>query len=34
MNELQAGRMKRNPGNPALRGFFWVILPVANDRMT
>src|SRR5437016_1638032 len=34
MNELQAGRMKRDSSNSAFGGFLSAVLPVANDWMT
>jgi len=33
MNEMQVGRMKRDPGNSTLCGFVMAVLPVADDRM-
>jgi hypothetical protein len=33
MNELQIGRMQRNPSNSTLRSFAVAVLPVADHRV-
>ena len=33
MNELQIGRMQRNPSNSTLRGFGMAVLAVTDDRV-